>query len=357
MKSHFPQKGLPVTLPYIHTFRGIAIIFIVLGHALYFQFDWSEHTFAFNLLKDVLSNGTVLFVFISGYLFKHLHGRYTLSSYYKNKFKNLVLPYLILSVPAIAFTVLVAPSFSQLAVFHSESITLQVLSHYLVGGAHVNYALWFMPMIIVVILLAPLLATIFSSPQRYWLVLPLLVLSLLIHRSPVPIVDVPRHVIYFIPVFIIGMWVNDCRDQVEGWLERNCFGLLLVVLALIAYQFNFADYHGSLLTEHAFDNKRWLFDFELIQKLLFCGLFIGLLRRYESLNLRVFDILARYSFTIFFCHIYIFVLIEIIVGHQQVEGNVLLWLLRALIALSMCCLIGFIGQKLFGRYSRQIVAS
>jgi len=344
-------------LNYIHSFRGIAIVFIVLGHALYFQFDWSNNPELFNLLKDVLSNGTVLFVFISGYLFKHLNGKYPLKTYYKTKFQNLVIPYLLLSIPAIVFTAWVAPSYSQLEVFHSGSVVEQVMAHYLVGGAHVNYALWFMPMIIVIILMAPLLAKIFQNRWFYWLLVPLIVMSMFLHRGPVPIVDVPRHVAYFLPVFITGMWINDYREQLEPIFERYALMLFVIVSALIAIQFNFASYHGSLLTDAAFDNAQWQFDFEFIQKLLMCAFLIGLLRRYQRLNGRLLDILARYSFTIFFCHIYIFVLIELLIGQQNVDSSFALWLLRGLVSLSVCCLIGIIGKRVLGRYSRQIIAS
>lgn len=344
-------------LEYIHSFRGIAIAFIVFGHALYFQFDWSNNQSLFYLLQDILSNGTVLFVFISGYLFQHLYGRQSHSQYYTSKLKNLLVPYIVLSAPAIAFTVLIAPTYSELEVFQSGNIMEQVLTHYALGGAHVNYALWFMPMILVIVAVAPLLAWLLQKPSYYLVLLPLFALAWLIHRSPVPIIDVMRQVLYFIPVFITGMLISQFKAQIEPWFEKYWWALLSIVFVLMLSQFFFSQYHGSLVTKLAYSNEKGWFDFQLLQKLCMCFLIIGLLRRFPILNARLLDKLAQYSFTIFFCHIYIFVVIEVIVGDQQVPASLGLWFARGVIALLMCCLLAVIGKKLFGRYSRQLIAS
>ena len=344
-------------LEYIHSFRGIAIAFIVFGHALYFQFDWSNNQTQFYLLQDILSNGTVLFVFISGYLFQHLHGRQSHSQYYKSKFKNLLIPYIILSAPAIAFTVLIAPTYSELEVFQSGNLLEQVLMHYALGGAHVNYALWFMPMIWVMVSLAPFLAWILQKPSHYWVLLPMFALAWFIHRSPVPIVDVMRQVFYFIPVFITGMFISQYKTQIEPWFEKYWWVLLTLVTVLIMSQFLFSHYHGSLVTKTAYSSEKGWFDFQLLQKLFMCFLVIGLLRRFPNLNGRLLDTLAQYSFTIFFCHIYFFVVIEIIIGDQKVPSSLGLWFARGAIALLACCLLASIGKKFFGRYSRQLIAS
>ena len=63
-------------LGYIHSFRALAILFIVGGHCIDF-FNWSEGSAAIErMLRILISNGSVLFVFIAGYLFQHLAIKY-----------------------------------------------------------------------------------------------------------------------------------------------------------------------------------------------------------------------------------------------------------------------------------------
>lgn len=55
----------------INHFRGIAIIFIVMAHC-YRPAGWQIETFADKAWFNLMMNGTVFFVFISGFLFHHV---------------------------------------------------------------------------------------------------------------------------------------------------------------------------------------------------------------------------------------------------------------------------------------------
>ena len=85
-------------LNYIHNFRAIAIILIVLGHSISY-FSWS--TYEKLSVTILFSNGTVLFVFISGFLMQHLFFKHEHREFYKRKIRHVVLPYLLSSIPAI----------------------------------------------------------------------------------------------------------------------------------------------------------------------------------------------------------------------------------------------------------------
>ena len=87
-------------LGYIHNFRGIAILFVVGGHIL-LSWPENEHPLAKDVLYSIWQNGTVLFVFIAGYLFQYLIGKYRTFDYWKKKLRYVILPYLLISGPAI----------------------------------------------------------------------------------------------------------------------------------------------------------------------------------------------------------------------------------------------------------------
>ena len=85
---------------HVHNFRGLAISLIVAVHCLSI-FDWSASPGLERWLKILLLNATVFFLFIAGYLFQHLSARFHYPSYLQTKFRNVVLPYLVVSIPAL----------------------------------------------------------------------------------------------------------------------------------------------------------------------------------------------------------------------------------------------------------------
>ena len=62
-----PRPSRPV-LTHLFAFRAVAIVVILAGHCVRL-FDWDGLTRVMFFLLDLLENGTVLFVFIAGYLF------------------------------------------------------------------------------------------------------------------------------------------------------------------------------------------------------------------------------------------------------------------------------------------------
>jgi len=92
-----------VFLRYIHNFRAIAILLIVAGHCV-LGLTWGNYKYPLfkNLFIIILMNGTVLFVFIAGFLFQHLSSNFSYQKYLLKKNKYVILPYIICSIPAIS---------------------------------------------------------------------------------------------------------------------------------------------------------------------------------------------------------------------------------------------------------------
>jgi len=82
----------------INHFRAIAILAIVAGHCFYLV-DASFNTFPERVFCNLLTGGTVLFVFISGFLFHHIfYKRYQFKKFMAGKFKKVLLPYTLLAL-------------------------------------------------------------------------------------------------------------------------------------------------------------------------------------------------------------------------------------------------------------------
>lgn len=87
-------------LGHLHNFRGLAIAFIVATHCMS-MFDWSDSPELRNVLARVVANGTIFFIFISGYLFHYLSHDFRALDYWLKKLRFVVLPYSLVSIPAI----------------------------------------------------------------------------------------------------------------------------------------------------------------------------------------------------------------------------------------------------------------
>src|SRR5687768_12190341 len=94
-----------------HSLRGIAISLIVGAHCLPFL-DWNEHPLVFRLIDTLCNESSVMFFFVAGFLFHHLSGRFKYDSYLKNKFFNVLIPYFLISLPAIILFVYVIPKWN-----------------------------------------------------------------------------------------------------------------------------------------------------------------------------------------------------------------------------------------------------
>src|SRR5690606_5585731 len=90
-------KKKPVFLNYIHYLRGLAILLIVGIHCR-ISFPW-EHKIEARIFESLLDNSTIIFIFISGFLFQHLFvNNFNFRKYLVKKLKFVILPYLLVSI-------------------------------------------------------------------------------------------------------------------------------------------------------------------------------------------------------------------------------------------------------------------
>ena len=183
-------------LGYIHYFRALAITFIVAGHAID-AMVWSNVELG-RLMRILLSNGSVLFVFIAGYLFQHLSDKLSGRKYFSSKFKNVILPYLLISIPAILISVTVFDQERVWPGFYDKPILQQVVMFYLTG-AHLA-PLWFIPMITLFYLVSPLLLQADKGRLIYMLLPVFMIVSCFVGRG------LPHEsFVHFFSVYLMGL--------------------------------------------------------------------------------------------------------------------------------------------------------
>jgi|WetSurSiteA1Bulk_404760.scaffolds.fasta_scaffold00257_4 surface polysaccharide O-acyltransferase-like enzyme len=315
------------------------MLLIVAVHTIYLIADSSPGEF--NVLRILLSNSSMLFIFISGYLFQYLLDRYTYASYLGKKFKNVILPYIIMSVPAI-FLMLTRPewldsSWINTPSFQSRPVFVKIILFYATGSHLPQF--WFIPMISIFYLISPILRYIDRHPAWYAIIPGLIIISLIVDRPPMND-NTLQSFVYFLPVYLLGMHTSHYAERYFSYLTRNWVLLLVALL---------------VLTAACFVDER----FSYLQKLPLTFLCLFMFYKISSVKLdTVMGLVAKYSFGIFFIHKYTIILVSYAYVKLSVDGFLnsngvgLIFSFMLIVAFSILLLVPF--KLIFKKNSRLI---
>ena len=329
-------------LGHLHAFRAIAILYIVAGHALD-AFSWDSAPLLGKTIRVFCGNGSSLFVFIAGYLFQHLSRRFNVAEYYRSKLRNVIVPYLIVSVPAL---VAVASGLLVRWDVPPELTTWPVWERvlWLLGtGRHLS-PLWFIPMISIFYLAAPLLVAMDRRP-RWYVVWPLLMaVTMVVGRG-----FAPQSFVHFLSFYVAGMFFSHYRAVLDPWLKKPVLWLPLLLLAVVLGVLQIA---GNAFGLPLFALNAW-------QKLFVCLALLGVLPACTRLiaSPKVSE-LADLSFGLFFIHSYFITGAKLaysrLVGAAP-TGNLLSWMLFTAVVVLLCCAVLRMVKHFAGPRSRWLV--
>jgi hypothetical protein len=346
-------------LEYIHNFRGLAILFIVGIHSI-ISIPWEGFSIVKSLLVGVFNNGTVLFVFIAGFLFYYLcHNHFNYFQYLNKKLKYVISPYLIISIPAIVDKLFfdagghwwMTTEFQEASIFYK--IFLMVIT-----GRH-SGILWFIPMI-AIFYICSYLFRLFSKEKIFDYLVPVICILGLwtvrfgYHANPL------ISFVHFLPIYLLGMWVAKNRLKI---LSLNNFWLIFlsvgyfVMTALEVYDIIPVNKYLELR-----DIKKIVFIFNLskLKAILLCFLLIIGFNKLNNLHFPLLNKTGNDSFGIFFLHLYIINIFQILFQKQliPIKGlNTLSYLIYLLAIVLIAIVIIFFVKKVFGKNSRIIIGS
>jgi len=297
-------------------FRAVAIVLIVAGHS-YGIAGWRIDSFGERVLANLISGGTSLFVFISGFLFHHVfYPKFVYRKFLEKKFKNVYLPYLILSVlPIILALVIKAPFpefyFGPEDTFY-DRILRPILLYYWYGGVMVY---WYIPFIMAMFILSPVFIWFIKIDTRnkIYILAFLSVVSLFMHR-PVNNWSITQSVIYFFPVYMFGILCSMKKEYIYEKFKGKDFHLLGCVIFLAVLQAIFFDACGNLQKKPFEFN--WI-DIAYVQKQILCVYFMVFLHKYEHVDSSLLKTLAASSFAIYFLHGWIIYLISTVQSYYK----------------------------------------
>jgi hypothetical protein len=343
--SNYPpinqSSGKKGFISYIHNFRGVAILFVVACHLL---LDWSEGSKIYRVLELLFGNGTVLFVFIAGYLFQHLTKKLHYTAYLNKKLSNVIIPYLVVSTPIIIYRIFTHDIPGYITITHPEFLTrntFEKISYFILTGAHMQ-PLWFVPMITLFYLAAPVFYYIDRHPKLYYLLFVFVIISLSIDREPFS--DIFRMFIHFISVYLFGMFMSRYKDEYLSFARK--YAWLISILLIVTLVSNYI-YYNSLRNP-----------LNYVQKMLFCAFFIYWLWRLERFIPNFIGILAELSFGIFFLHYYSILIIKAAYNYiagTDIPGTLFYWGLDYILVVVSTVIVIKSIQYVFPKYSRNFI--
>ncbi len=349
-------------LPYIHFLRGIAILYVIAVHARGFSSYWHSSPDVYKVLDSISDpsegNGTTLFLFIGGFLFHHLTARdFHYGKYMTQKFRNLILPYLVISIPLIWIrlhtdfrTPALPDDFHQWTAIHQAG-------HFLLTGAHLP-PFWFISTIILFYFSSPLLHTI-DHPVFYKYVFPAIALACLFTYRPIHNANPFLAYLHFIPVYITGMWASRYKEQILSDRGPVIYILLAIYLGLCA-----AELAGWITTPRntSFEDVlsgTLIFNVYLFKVMILCFFWLMLFYRLREKHLPMLELLGSYSFGLFFVH-YFFISISrgfFEEGGIPFDFSLLSYLVYfGLVVVAAICTV-YAVKRLTGRYSRFLIGS
>lgn len=345
----------------INIARALAIVLIVLGHNLNnAQIDTSR--FSERLFYNLSGGWTPIFVFISGYMFHYVFcKRFVYRKFLIGKFNNVVMPYIIFSIPGIVFALVLGPAIwsRKFGIDFTDSILSQLTASllYLLSGSFI-IAYWYIPFIFTLFLMAPLHRQFIDLRfgVQTAIVASLYAVSLVIHR-PSNTLNIPltilHSVLYFTPVYLTGIMSSQYRAELFRRFEPRMYTFLFVGLAFAVAQSwlgHVDSYHKPLFVWEGLDLM-------LPQKVSLCFFLILWLHKFENVRSRIIDTIAATSFAIFFIHPYLLILVQRMTMDMQLS-ELSRWILAfagTFIEIAIGAAIALSVKYVFPRNSRKLI--
>ena len=291
----------PKILNYMNIFRGIAIIFIVLGHSIDV-----ENPLIKRVLMEFFAHGTIIFLFIAGFLFHYLSVNFDFGIYLKKKWLNVIMPYILTSIPGIIYCLFHHNIFS----VYSPVIQIPL---YLITGIIHNPPTWYIPLISVYFLFAKTFITL-EKKNILYKIIPLFALLTIFLQRPqwsdssnisitsfynyLPLIYIILIIVislHFVFVYLLGMYFSSNKDKIKGLYRYRAVIWVLFILSSVIDIY--------LMKYNLPQNGD-------ISKIFLSLLLLGYLKHYDlkirkhkKIN-KIFTKIAKYSFGIFFVHWY-----------------------------------------------------
>ena len=340
-------------------FRGISILFIVAGHTFWIA-HWGIDQKWERFINNMISGSTVLFVFISGYLFHHIfYPKYNYSDFIRKKLRNIYLPYLILSTILIFYYLHNQSGPFADYFFNGESgLWNQYLRPAILylwnGGVQPPY--WYIPFILLTFLISPFHVKFIETDNsiiQSTILMILLSISMILHR-PINNLNPVHAVGHFSSAYFLGIYCSIHRDKIYNLLQGKEFYLLIPAFGLAAFQvWRFPTV--SLFAKPAFQLAYP--DILFLQKIFLCFFFMVFFHRFENHYYKGLDEIAKSSFAIYFLHCFVIKWVGMLRRTLGLEytGNIVIWIVVTIIIVYLSYLLAILIKKILPNGNSRLI--
>ena len=340
----------------INYFRGIAIIIIVSAHS-YGIANWNVYkdpTLFEQFFYALNLNGSVFFIFISGFLYHHIfYPRFDYKNFMLKKAKYVLVPYLVCSIIPILHAVFIESGGDFLLDSLKDKPLLSILWFLATGRA--VYAYWYIPMIMLVFAISPIINTLIKSKYLLYVIIGLIPVSMIIHR-PVHNMNPLHSLVYFIPVYLLGIYSSIHQKEIYSFLKSNKVKITIILLAIALGLIQIIIFNVSGNFSKSFLSIT-VPDVNLLQKILLCYLLMSVLDRYENTDVTAMKKTAEVSFAIYFIHPFLLDPLTLFIRSMGLtfQGNVFTLVIATFLVIIVAMTIAYLLKFVLKCNSRYII--
>lgn len=297
-------------------FRAVAIIIIVAGHVCMSEM-LPNSSLPEKMFVSLMTGGTALFVFISGFFFHHVfYQKFDYAKFMTKKFKNVFIPYALIT-SGFFFCYLLLQNLTGVNLQSTGVNTTQTTNGFDICYSYLTTLIygkisgpyWYIPFIMVVFALSPIFLSYIklSATIRFAINAALLVISMFLFRAA-DNTFIFHNTLYFMPIYCLGINYSIHKSDIDSLIRNKTFLLLSCVLALTYYQVEVLGETGYFLKSDWFSYQG--VDIFIMQKILLCFLLLSFFQKIEEREISILKVIASASFAIFFIHPFVIRMFE-----------------------------------------------
>lgn len=351
-------------IAHLHAFRGFAILNIVAVHTTNTavllvrqpRVEPTADTLLSLLNQTLFHDATIYFALVSGLLYATILRSRGWVPFFRGKLFNVIMPYAVM-------TALLSlwqwpdepgdPFYGEAFQGGAGDFLGTTLSNLLTGSA--MFHMWYMPVIALLFLTTPFIASAMKSRWTSWMVVVLALLPLAVSRIGFQLNW--QSVVYFLGAYAAGIWVGSDYDRWLDRLERHLALLVLVAMVttgLVAWLlYSKIEFVGPVSApESVF----------YIQKLAISAVALVLFSRHHGRWPRWLDMVATLSFAIYFLHAPIdfflaYIPNTLLGGHPSPAMTIGLCVAQFVAVMVASVAIAALVRKIAGRRSRMLIGA
>jgi fucose 4-O-acetylase-like acetyltransferase len=344
-------------LNYLHNFRGFAIILIVGVHCRT-TLPWAENSIVQKLLLYGLDFSTILFVFISGFLFQYINAeKFDYARYLTKKIQYVILPYILVSIPALVDKLFIETDAYWMTDFYKSLNIFAKIIYMLLTGKH-SGPFYFIPVITVIFLLAP----VFNYLQKLKIfhgIAFVIVAAGMFSYNYGYYATFLESLIYFIPVYVFGIWACKNRTYILTLKSYWILALLVIYITIFTLEMTQVITVDRMKFFGSVQYFSLPFNWGKFKVMILAIILLYTFYKLNDYKLPLLKTLGNYSFGIYFIHIYFINTVVLALHHFNIsfEQNLLIYLTYLTLIMGASMGVVYIVKIIFGKQSRLIIGS